>query len=123
MSELKSELKRTNKTAHFGIVFSICHKKHAEKAPEFWEYKGRVVFQGNQVKTESNQMALFSDQGTGANHHTSGKLLDMLGRLPGCHGQDSDAVSACTQAPMQGVDTWVTLPREQWPKGAGWGKY
>ena len=33
MSELKSEYKRRNKTAHFGIVFSICHKKHAEKAP------------------------------------------------------------------------------------------
>ena len=68
-------------------------------------------------------MALFSDQGTGANHHTSGKWLDALGQLPGNHGQDSDAVSAYTQATLQGDDTWVSLPKEQWPKGCGWEKY
>ena len=81
------------------------------------------MFQGNHVRTESNQMALFSDQGTGANHHTSGKWLDAIGRLPGMAGQDSDAVSAYTQATLQGDDTWVSLPKEQWPKNSGWEKY
>ena len=85
--------------------------RNAEKANEKRKYEGRVVFQGNHVKTESNQYAIFSDQGTGANHHTSGKWLDALGRLPGSHGQDSDAVSAYTQATLEGDDTWVQLPR------------
>ena len=28
-----------------------------------------------------------------------------------------------TQATFEGSDTWVQLPRDQWPKGAGWEEY
>jgi len=43
-----------NRVIHFGKVFVICFEKDAEFAvPEHLrKYKGRVVFQGNQVKDE-----------------------------------------------------------------------
>ena len=38
MGSLKEEYKKKGQVAHFGIVFSICHKKHAEKSKEHWKY-------------------------------------------------------------------------------------
>jgi len=51
-SDVAREARRTGKTVHFGRVFPICVEKDAElKRPEALKvYKGRVVFQGNQVK-------------------------------------------------------------------------
>ena len=41
--------------------------------------------------------------------------------LPGCRGEQSDAVQAYTQAILyhgakQNVETWVRIPKDQWPK-------
>ena len=47
--------------------------------------------------------------------------------LPGCRGEQSDAVQAYTQSILyhgskQIVETWVRIPKDQWPKS--WhGKY
>ena len=90
---------------------------------EHWRYKGRVVFQGNNVKDENNQYAIYSEQSTTSNHHTSGKWLDFIEKLDGNHIQDSDVVSAYTQATLDGADTWVILPRDQWPRGKGWERF
>ena len=56
------------------------------------------------------------------------KFLDAMGRMPGCEGEDFDAVGAYTQVSLdketlkllvgEGVfiDTWVALPRNRWPR-------
>ena len=52
----------------------------------------------------------------------AGKFLDAVSLLPGCSGQQSDAVSAYTQTLLYGdgrttpVDTWVSIPKDRWPK-------
>ena len=63
--------------------------------------------------------SFFSEAATCACHHTSGRWLDALARLPNCAGQDADALSAYTQAELQGTETWVSLPADQWP--TSWG--
>ncbi len=48
-------------------------------------------------------------------------MIDAISLLPGRAGSQADAVSAYTQAKLYGdgrvtkIDTWVELPREQWP--------
>ena len=44
------------------------------------------------------------------------KVLDAIARMPGMDGEDSDATGAYTQAQHLGEETWVTMPRNQWPK-------
>ena len=61
--DVQAEAKRLKRTYHFGRVFAICVEKDAELAlPEHLrKYKGRVVFQGNQVKDEFGDWAIFQE--------------------------------------------------------------
>ena len=98
----------------------LCHLKHSELAPAFHKYKGRIVFRGDIVKDENDFYAVFSEQGTSASHMAAAKFLDAIARLPGCKGKDSDAIGAYTQVPLSAIptatETWISLPRSQWPK-------
>ena len=112
---------RDNRTAHFGRVFSLCGVKHSELPPEKRKYKGRIVFQGNNVKDELGYAAVFTDQGSSASFLAASKLLDVVSMLPGCDGGQSDAPQAYTQALLYNgeddeVETWIFLPRDQWPR-------
>ena len=52
----------------------------------------------------------------------AGKTLDAYGHMPGNACEQADGKQAYTQTKLKGVETWVRLPRERWPKG--WhGKY
>ena len=54
--------------------------------------------------------------------------MDIISRLPGCAGQAADAISAFSQAKMEGApkllkipksecpDMWIRLPNHKWPK-------
>ena len=36
--------------------------------------------------------------------------------MPGMSGEDSDATGAYTQSVLKGPKTWITLPKDRWPK-------
>ena len=115
------------KTVHFGRVFGFCAIKHVELSAEKQKYKGRVVFEGNRVRDEEGLNAVFSEQGSSASLMPAGRFLDAVRILPDCHGEQSDAVSAYTQALLYGdgrttaIDTWVSLPPDRQPES--WKKY
>ncbi len=44
------------------------------------------------------------------------KALDAMGSLPGYVVKTGDARGAYTQSLLKGVETWVTLPDNRWPK-------
>ena len=44
------------------------------------------------------------------------KLLDAFGSQPGFSKQQADAIQAYIQALFTGVPTWLSLPRNRWPK-------
>jgi hypothetical protein len=103
--------------AHMGMLFEICVEKGSELAPEFRKYKGRVVFQGNAVKNQDWEAAMFQDLGSSPASMEAGKAADIFGSFPGHDVQQADAEQAYVQAPMTSpVKTWVLLPKSQWPK-------
>ena len=79
------------------------------------------------MKDDSRSYAVFTEQGSSASQMTAARVTDTISRLPGCAGQ-ADAVSACTQVKMEDAptllkipesecpDTWIRLPRHNWPK-------
>ena len=77
-------------------------------------YKGRVVFQGNNVKDQDNNVAVFNDLASSASLMVARKFLD-VGSLEGNGQEQGDAEQAYTQALLKGHTTWIFLPRDQWP--------
>ena len=58
-AEVEAEAQRLHKKVHFGSVMDLCHEKHAELALPDPDYKGRVVFRGDQVRDEAGFYAVF----------------------------------------------------------------
>ena len=46
----------------------------------------------------------------------AGKAVDAYGSQPGHTAEQNDGVQAYTQALMEGIETWVEIPRDRWPK-------
>ena len=83
------------------------------------KYKCRVVFQGSNVKDESNQYALFNDLSSCPATMEAAKAADVYGLLEDHDVEQADAEQAYIQANLGSTTpTWIRLPREQWP--AAW---
>ena len=88
------------------------------------KYKGRAVFQGNNVRDEDNYRALFEDLGSSPASMAAGKLADYVGLQNGCACETADALRAYTQSLLSLVSTtatWVRLPKEIQP--SEWRKF
>ena len=107
--------------AHFGRVFEICSRKGDELPPGHPDrkWKGRSVFQGNRVSDEHNDHAIFAELGSSPASMEAAKVIDVFGSQPGYSKQQADARQAYTQALFKGIETWVRLPRNRWPKEWG----
>ena len=80
------------------------------------KFKGRTVFQGNNVRDENADVALLAELGSAPATMEAGKAVDAYGCQPGYTVEQNDGVQAYTQALMKGTDTWVELPPDRWPK-------
>ena len=91
-------------------------------------YKGRIVVQGNDVKDEEGNEALFNELGASPATLESAKLVDAFGLLPGHDITTDDGCQAYCQAllgetipgpnpcdQVQRVETWVVIPEESRP--------
>ena len=74
-----------------------------------------MVFQGNNVRDQDNDMAVFGDRASSASLMIAGKFIDVVVSLDGNTQEQSDAEKAYTQALLQGNETWIFLQRDQWP--------
>jgi hypothetical protein len=83
------------------------------------KYKGRLVFQGNEVKEENSRYAIFSELSSSPATLEASKNIDAYGMFPGNALQKADGEQAYIQAPLGGlrggVKTWARLPRDLWP--------
>ena len=79
------------------------------------------MFQGNQVRDENADHAIFAELGSSPASMEAGKIIDVFGSQPGYAKQQADARQAYTQALFEGIATWVRLPRNRWPKA--WTNY
>ena len=80
------------------------------------KFKGRAVFQGNNVVNQNWEAAMFQDLGNALATMEASRIADCYGCFPQHDCQQSDAEQAYIQAPLKGTDTWVALPPDQWPK-------
>ena len=116
-SDVSSEARKEGKTIHVGRIFGICVEKSSElpKSDPRRTFKYRVVFQGNNVVTQSWETAMFQDLGSNPSSMQSGKAADCYGCLPNHTVEQADAEQAYIQAELKGTETWVALPTEAWP--------
>ena len=120
-SEVAREARGDLDKAHVGRLFAIMVEKNSE-LPEGQpdrKYKGRVVFQGSQVKDENWDNAMFSELSSSPATMQAAKACDCY-VISKCNAIEvADAEQAYTQANLEGTKTWVRLPRERWPHGRG----
>ena len=121
---------------HIARVFGLCVLKGSE-LPEGHanrKYKGRYVLQGNDVRDEEGDVALFNELSSSPATLEAAKAVDAVGLQEGYDLQQADAQQAYTQAemgeltpvdpadPSKGMvktETWVILPPECRPKSWG----
>jgi hypothetical protein len=119
--DVVKEARAKGTKVHMARLFEIIGIKHWE-IPGKQKAKARVVCQGNNVRDENGLAALFAEAASSASQIEASKMIDAISLLPNCAGSQADAVSAYTQAKLYGdgrvtkIDTWVELPKEQWPK-------
>jgi hypothetical protein len=115
---VSNEAKANNTTVHVGRVFAFLVEKGSElpKGHPERKYKGRVVFQGNNVRDQGGEYALFEELSSAPATMEAGKAVDAYGLVEGNLCQQADGTSAYTQALLGGVETWIRLPPERWPK-------
>ena len=102
-------------TVHTGCAFGICVEKNAALEPSLRKFKGRVVFQGNQVYDQDHNYAIFQDLGSSLATLQAAKVVDFFGALLGQRIEIADAEQAYIQVDMKGDPTWICLPPEARP--------
>ena len=98
--EVADEAAASGTKAHRGNVFGLCFEKGAE-LPEGHparKFKGRYVFQGNLVKDEHQEAALFNELRSSPATLEGAKAVDCYGSFPGHLVEKVDAKQAYTQA-------------------------
>ncbi|MDE0839722.1 MAG: hypothetical protein OSB41_11810, partial [Kiritimatiellae bacterium] len=115
--EVRADFAARNEEVHVGRLFAIIVEKNAELEPgnPLRKFKGRVVFQGNEVKDQNYEVAMFQDLSASPATMPASKAADLFGALPGHATEQADAVHAYTQAKLEGTKTYVRLPYEVWP--------
>ena len=115
--EVCATARRLKQLVHLGRVFGFCVEKgsqlpkgHINRVSKF-----RVVFQGNDVKDQNYENALFQDLGSNPASMQAGKAVDCYGCLPGHAVEQCDADQAYIQTELTGTETWIALPEEAWP--------
>ena len=103
-----------------GRIFEICVEKGFELpvGDPNRKYKGRVVFQGNNVKDQNWQAALFNEMSSAPASMEASKACYAFGLLPGHATQQCDAEQAYIHSKLEGAPR---MPRERWP--AAWAKF
>ncbi len=118
-AKVSNEARTSGKTVHVGRIFEICVEKNCElpSTDVRRKFKGRVVFQGNQVKDENFEAAMFQEMGSAPATMEASKSCDFYSLLPGHFGEQADAESAYTQSRLSSnIMTWVRFPRHEWPE-------
>ena len=115
--DVQRESRRTGVEVFIGRVFGFCVEKNSELPAGHpnRKFKGRAVFEGNRVRNENSEAAIFSQLSSCPASIEAGKFGDLYACQPGNDGEQADAESAYTQAYLGGTKTWVRIPRDQWP--------
>ena len=110
---LAPEAKAMGEEVHAGMVFGFVVEKNSDlpQGDSRRKLQGRVVFQGNNVRNQNWETAVFADVGSSPSSMEAGRLVDAFGLRPRYDIQQSDAAQAYLQARLRGKSTWILLPK------------
>ena len=84
--EVQKEARREGRTVHIARLFQLIGLKHSELAKKHQKWKGRVVFQGNNVRDTDSQAAVFQDLASSSSLMSASKL-GIFGAPPWLHSR------------------------------------
>ena len=121
--DLTAEARAGNrKPCHIGLVFGICvekayHLKRGDPNFHLRKFKGRYVYQGNNVRDEWQQHAVFQELSCTPASMEAAKATDAYGCLPGHDEEQDDAEQAFIQADIDDtkIETFARIPDEYLP--------
>ena len=105
----------TKRKIHIGLVLGIASEKHSELKEDdpLRIIKGRYVFQGNEVRDENRDNAIFQNLGSSLASLEASKMVDVGGVIKENKFEQLDAEQAHIQADLGGdTTTWVKIPKE-----------
>ena len=100
---VRQEAKRNGTTVHFARIFDLCVMKGSELPDGHPDkkYKGRAVLQGDQVKDQNWEAALFQDLSSSPAAMEASRAADAYGMCDGNDIEVADADQAYTELPGQ----------------------
>ena len=114
--KLLQRARDNNERIHLGDLLTLCSIKFAERAPEFWKFKGRICFRGDNVKDETGAAAVFQEISASPTAIQAVNANMAYGCIPGHKSTTCDAVRAYVQSLLKSKHkTWVRIPKELWP--------
>ena len=114
-SDVAREARQGGNEVHVGMIFGFVVEKNSDLpvGDARRKFKGRVVFQGNNVKNQNWESAMFADLGSSPSSMEAGRIIDAFGMRPDYDIQQSDAVQAYLQAKIRGKPTWIIIPQNR----------
>ena len=113
--DLIARSKKSKKSINIGRLMTILSIKNYE-VPSLRKLKARVVFRGDDIRTEDNTLAVLQESKVNPTGLVGLNANLMFGCCPGNHSSQSDVVRAYTQSYLKTtVETWVELSSELTP--------
>ena len=110
-NEVIAEARNEGRTVHLASLTDLCHFDNSELEPQFQKTK----VESYSLVTSWKIIQDISEQGSLASQMTAAKVMDIISRLPGCAGQEADAVSAYTQDKMEDDPSLLKIPKSECP--------
>ena len=113
IENLKNQAKQLGISVHIASLHTLCRIKRWEQPVEQHKYKGRIVYRGDLIRNESDELVLYADTATTPTALVALNLALFFGSCEHNSISLSDAIQAFLQAPLE-EETWVLVPFELW---------
>ena len=115
LQQVRSWAKSVGVKIKVAELLTLCGIKHWELDPSHWRWKGRIVYRGDRVYDEYNNLTLFEETSTTPTSLVALNMALWYACRPGTAASCSDAVQAFLQSELDDSDhTYVIVPQELW---------
>ena len=113
IENLKNQAKQLGISVHIASLHTLCGIKRWEQPAEQHKYKGRIVYRGDLIRNESDELVLYADTAATPTALVALNLALFFGSCEHNSISLSDAIQAFLQAPLE-EETWVLVPFGLW---------
>ena len=115
LPKLKAWARASGKHIKVAELLTLVGIKHHELHPSVWKYKGRIVYRGDQVRDQVNNLLLFDQTATTPTSLVALNVALWNACRKGNAASCADAMQAFLQSELDTNDrTYVVIPVEMW---------